>query len=236
MHTENLVKNLKNTLRSLPIAVFVVLGTPAWEQTPIATGLERIMSQSLRTENNSAIYFAGEVMLRARVGGGVVDLGDNEPVTEILLPEGLTVSQALTHVLSFQDRYFWREVNGLVNILPQNGIPPLLDTKIALFKWRSNATAWGVVEALGQSPEFVGRRSQLGYVDGLHYGPGLQAAPPVYSTKGPAPVEAPKVFERRDIALIDLLNQIAMTYSPPAIWRYSEYSQGRARAVTISAH
>jgi len=232
MGMEIVVRQSDKIMRALRIVPLLALGVAFGQAQQVAIA-DQPVAQPLRAENQSPVFAAHDVLLWAKLPGGIVDVGENEPVKEIVVPEGITVGEALTRVLAWQNKYFWKENDGVVNILPQKGVPTLLETNVPFYEWRSDEIPYSVVERLGQLPEFVRRRSQLGYVDGPHHGVGLQKPPRVGGP--PEPPVAPQIFVRRNIALFDLLNEIVKSYPHPAIWRYSEMAQGQARGVTLSA-
>ncbi len=233
MRSDNLIKRSRHALHSLPAALFVGLGIAAG-QAPPADILNRTLPDGPASADQSPVYAAHAILVRARVSGGVVYLGDDGPAAATLLPEGAIVSDALTRVLAGQTKYFWREIDGVIDISPVKGIPPLLATRVRFFEWRSSESPYNAVSRLSRLPEVVGAMSQLGYVDGLHNGPGPQKPPRVFGP--PEPPEPQQVFVRRDITLLDLLNEIVKSYPASATWWYTESPRGGARSVDISAH
>jgi len=232
MRIEIAARHLLNVPRSPLGVLFLVLGM-ASGQAPPADFLSRTVPRDLSVAEQSPVYAAHDVLLWAKLAGGVVYLGGDGQAADVFIPEGTIVSDALNRVLGGQNKYIWREIDGVLDILPQKDQPPLLSANIPFFEWRSSESPGGVVGRLQQLPEVLRRMSQLGYVDGLHYGGGLQKQPRVGAP--PPPTEDPQVFVRRNIALLDLLNEIVKSYSRAAIWWYNEVAQGQVRAVTISA-
>jgi len=232
-HFEIVVKHSDSTLRFVPAVLFLALGMASAQAPSPESVMNRRVPRALDAGDQSQLYAAHGVLLEAGLSGGVVDLGDVGPTADAAVPEGTTVSEALTQVLGGRTKYYWREIGGGVDILPQKGIPPLLVTNIPFYEWRSDESPYSAVERLQQLPEVTRRMSQLGYVDGLHHGPGLQKAPRVAAS--PEPLQPPRTYVRRNMALLDLLNEIVKSYPPPAIWSYQEVVQDQVRAVTISA-
>lgn len=227
-----IAKNLKGPLCCLPAALLLVVGTASGQVRPAGV-LDRPMPEALRAASQSPVYAAHDVLLTARVAGGIMYLGDDGPARDVVIPGGVTVGEALTRMLSPQDRYIWRVTDGVIDVVPRAGTPPLLDTIIPYYEWRSNEIPFFSVGRLAQLPEVVRRMSELGLVDGLHVVVMSFKAPRVY---GPTePPEIPQVFVRRNITLLKLLNEIVKSYPPPAIWWYRELPQGKARGVTIEA-
>jgi hypothetical protein len=193
----------------------------------------RLMPSAVKAANESPVYAAHTLLVCARAAGGIVWTEDAGLIADIQVPEGIPLGDALTRVLAWQDKYFWRETDGVVNILPRKSLPPLLETNIPYYTWRSDETPSLVVGRLQQLPEVLRRVSEMGYVDGLHNGPGLRKPPRVGA---PPETAVSQVFVRRNLTLLALLNEIARSFPSPAIWSYHEYPQGRARALTIDAH
>jgi hypothetical protein len=233
MRTETVQKYLA---RARPLLALSLVLNVAFGQAPSASAVNSaVVRGEIRASDQSPLQVASEILSFSGLAGGVVWLGDDEPVTAVIVPEGVNTGLALTNVLASQDKYVWRENDGVVNLLPRKGTPSLLLTKIPLFEWNSNELAGVVVGRLERLPEVVRGMSQLGYHEGLHHG-GLSKPPRVGAP--PATAETPQVFVRRNITLIELLNDIAKSYPKPAIWWYEEQrpAPGEAIAVVLIAN
>jgi|CZKS01.1.fsa_nt_gi hypothetical protein len=154
-------------MRFLWTVPFLTLGMALGQVRPAAV-VDQPLAQALRAENQLPVFAARDVLFWAKLPGGIVYVGEDRPVKEIMVPEGITVGEALTRVLAWQNKYFWRVTDGVVNILPEKGMPTLLETNIPFYEWRSNESPGSAVGRLQQLPEVVRHMSQLGYVDGLH--------------------------------------------------------------------
>lgn len=222
-----MVRRRRTVLSSAALAIFLA---SALAQGVPEFSLSRLLPRELRVENQTAVNAAQAILSIARVRGGVVSLEDESPVPQVTVAAGLTVDEALTRVLGGRSKYLWREVDGVLNIVPQREMP-LLETIVHEYEWRTSDLVSTSVRSVLRSPLIAARMSELGYVEGLYSITGLTKAPRV----GAPPVDA-RVFVRRNIPLIDLLNEIVRSYSDPAIWHYDESLRGQTRVITLTAH
>jgi hypothetical protein len=130
-------------LGTLAAVSLIVLGA-ARGQVPADDPASRPLQQAVTAEYESPAYLAQRLLVSARVTGGVVSTEDAGKIPKIDLPQGTALGEALTRVLAWQDKYFWREADGVVNVLGRQGLPALLETTISSFTWQSDCfpTAW----------------------------------------------------------------------------------------------
>lgn len=234
MTMKRFVKCLRNTSYLLPIGLVLFLQIASGQEPTPNLLLARTLPIDVRADNRRYVQVAYELLLDARVAGGVVDGSEDATAGDLVIPEGMPLGDALTSLLGGQRQIVWLETGGVVNVLPQRGIPALLKTNVSFFEWKSDESPYAVVSKLDAVPEVVRSRSLAGYDQAPHMVPGLQKAPRIGVT--PAFPETPQVFVRRNVMLYNLLNEIVKSYPTPALWMYSETRNGAGHAVSLFAN
>ena len=158
-----------------------------------------------------------KLLLTADVPGGQMmtqgcDAGWTGAVVRL---QGKTLGDVLAHLARADSQYRWTIDDGVVNLVPAKGVPPLLEAHIKVFDSKETGdivSAGGLLVAL---PDVRRAAASLGLTQAL-VSDGLGAIPP-----GPLPIKKPLGIHLRDVTLIDALNAIVRT-NRRGVWAYSE--------------
>lgn len=132
-------------------------------------------------------------------------------------PAGMSVRDLLDSIVAADPRYKWGVEDGVVNLLPAAGSPPLLDVRLAEFKSKGHVNK--LFRDLEENPEVRRRAAELGFHTGQPSGDGngfiisLWANQPVHE------------IHCRDCTVLEALNEIARRVRGCS-WAYRE-SQNR---------
>jgi hypothetical protein len=132
----------------------------------------------------------------------------------------------LDEIVTVDPDYVWKVEDGVVNLLPTQGVPDLLTVRIAAFdsgNVRSLATAGTYLLAL---PEVRERATQLGFSQAVT-GTGLGAIGPIGSPP-------PKLLKVRlhDVSLLDALNALVRA-NKHGQWVYHETHRESASSFVV---
>lgn len=147
-----------------------------------------------------------------QVPGGMATIADCEPETlmQSWKPSNAALSQVLETLVATDPRYRWQMQNGVVNLLPATGEPPLLRIRINEFDVKDIASAREALAALLALPEV-----KQGMRD-LNLKPGIAI---ITGSSQPNPPKAS--VSQRGGTLRQALNAIARAQER-AIWEYIE--------------
>lgn len=152
----------------------------------------------------------------ARAPGGVVTITACGVVaTSSLTPIGPTLSDALDSIVIAQPTYRWYIDQGVVNLVPSDNGPQLLDVKVAEFEIKPSETVDALLEKLLMTPEVQHgiARFELTRQIGL----GSLERPGVKRVK-----EDDRLTLRyQNLTVQEALNTIARTHGS-AVWSYRE--------------
>jgi len=167
--------------------------------------------------------FARSLLLAEKPGGLIVT---NSHCSIPLLPEDheqqpLNVRlDALTESIP---SYVWTDSAGVINLVPRDGIPELLKTKISELEVDLNKTTSLAASMVTTTEDFRLAAARLGMKSGLQYG-GLS------SPTKPLPVKS-IVF--RDMTAFEILNEL-VRLKGKGIWLYSERETRSSTEFTLT--
>lgn len=133
-------------------------------------------------------------------------------------PTGMSAREVLDSIVAADPRYRWSLEDGVINVLPAAGHPPLLDVRLAEFK--GEATVCGLFGALRESPEVRRRAAELGFDTGQ---PSDDANGYIIMGGIPSTYE----IHCRDCTVLEVLNEIAR--QTESTWMYRESNSGGKR-------
>lgn len=157
----------------------------------------------------------GHSLAPIRVAGGIASSDPNcgqEKITQTWMPLGASLKDILDLIVTYDPAYRWSVEGNVINLLPKDGEPALLKTRINSFRLDSPTTIDSAVEQLMKLPEVQKQEKEL------HTGVGL------HLIVGPRSANAPKIIlDCSNMTLREVLNAIVRAYGW-AVWSYRERS------------
>jgi hypothetical protein len=208
-------------LRSSAAAVIVfvaVVSAVGQDQADKAPSTEELLERAVVVPAGpqSASLAFESLMLAAGVPGGqVLEQGcwtDTEP--QVRLKASGTLKELLASFASAGPPFHWEVRDGVVDLLPATGVPPLLLTRIGTYDSDKAADIVTANAFLLGSPKVRDAASRLRLTQGISSG--LTAASP-----RPAPPPKPLGLRLQNATLIDALNAL-VRINGHGVWVYRE--------------
>lgn len=154
----------------------------------------------------------------AHVPGGLVNLQNcDQIIKHTFRPSGPSLREVLNAVVAAEPQYKWQVEDGVVNVIPSEGGPPLLDLRLKHFKVDDAPLIYSALQVLLAMPEVKARVAELK----LDYG---------MVQLGIMPMPAKNLhlsIDRKDITVREALNSIVRAQGY-AVWAYRErHCQGQ---------
>lgn len=191
----------------------------------IKTG--RVLSQRTTVITNGVSSTPTSFQLalnNASVPGGIVLVPSCTDFQRYKLePHGASLRDALDAIVAADPQYKWEANDQIINLLPRNSYPALLNTRIALFKIENAQNVNSVLDQLLATPEV--RKAIVNLNLGSHlFRGGLGYFDPESVHK--KEVSRKITISRNNATVRDILNDAARA-DGNAVWTYSEYKCGR---------
>lgn len=158
-------------------------------------------------------------ILRARLpGGAAMVVGCQENLKRHWNPQGESLGQVLNEMTAVDKSYRWEVQDGVINLLPTAGEPPLLKTQLGEFKIESTSSL-AALSQLKTKPQIRQAMQDLGLQEGItliSYSPLLTA----FSV------------QFKGGTLRQALNAIAVAHGSD-VWDYQEIRCGERKEVII---
>lgn len=174
-------------------------------------GLDRIEGQ--RFGDAVAILLA-----KSHIPGGIIRKDSCDPVevvgatNRVYNLQGLTVRQALDQIVGGEHGYTWKVDDGVVVVLPLDGLPPLLTTVVKRYEVKfPKYEITETTNVLKQAPEIREKAREL------H----LEEAPELL-IGGPSINTYTKQLVFTNTSPYQILNSVA-TMQRASVWEYSEF-------------
>jgi hypothetical protein len=162
------------------------------------------------------------VLASQRPGGAVYTYGCEAPEqTLVSVPPTYSLASAFDLLASAYPTHNWSVRDGVVNRLPKENPPAVLDTPVGGFVWDTNDTANFSVGRLFDLTRIKRRFIELGITREL-VTPGLQRAPRAF---GGPPTPTGREWRVEYVTLLTALNRIAASYGNVR-WVYEETTCG----------
>jgi hypothetical protein len=184
---------------------------PAQVSSPSSDGiLERPVRQWLVDREDSLINLVTRSLATTKTPGGVIILSSVSVKSRRKLnASGLMLRDVLNAIVEAEPRYRWEITDGVINFIPVDENPALLDTVIPEFR-QEDTTARTMLSALEEVPEIQRRAETLGFDD-------------IRLRKYDGPVSSNKFsIHCRSLTLRGVLNEIVRQHGN-AVWSYTEY-------------
>jgi len=169
------------------------------------------------------VMFATLVREAGLSGGVAISNQDcsHGPEGSILIAAGTSFDVALGQVAKSKAMAEGQLRDGVANLLPADGAPPLLQVRIRRFEWDRTTPVREVIDRLRQQPEVSEEATKLGLKEAPFEGSGMSAICLGHDCREkPKPVPAMETEE--GATLLTVLNRIVQAHSG-AVWSYSEY-------------
>jgi hypothetical protein len=167
--------------------------------------------QEVTTEHAIAV-----ILSAAGIPGGIVEVGScsgegrQASRKQSLSFAGLTVRQALDLIIANDPRYKWVVQDKTINVVPSDGIPEALTTKLGHFEMDQRASSVDFEAKLFGTPELKSYFLQHGYVEEDR----------LRAIVGPGKLQLAHPIRLDNATVLDVLNAAADSYQTPAVWRF----------------
>ncbi len=182
----------------------------------------RVVLPELQLQGIVPIMFVTLVREAGLSGGVAISNQDcsHGPEGSISVPAGTSFDKALRHVAKSKAMSVGQLQDGVANLLPAGGAPPLLQVRIPRFEWDRTAPVREVIGRLHQLPEVSEEALKLGLEEAPLEG-GMSAICLGHDcSEKPKPV--PSLETEEGATLLTVLNRIVQAHSG-AVWGYSEF-------------
>ena len=180
-----------------------------------------VVLRELTVEGNMIIVFT-TVIRDQGLSGGIVykDQGCSYGQKRTFsINAGTTLQQALDHLAQTGEHFQWNITEGVVNMMPDGEIPPLLLMPVNTFTWDKTATARESIGRLLSLSGLKEKAAQLGLKPGIAEG-GASAVCIRNCSKEVKP--EPILQVESNTKLISILDRIVSAH-PGTVWAYSEH-------------
>ena len=134
-------------------------------------------------------------------------------------PQGESLAQVLNEMTAVDKSYRWEVQDGVINLLPTAGEPPLLKTQLSEFRIESNSSLTALSQ-LKTKPQIRGAMQDLGLQEGI-----------TLISYSPLPTAFSVQFKGG--TLRQALNAIAVAHGTD-VWDYQEIRCGKREELIIS--
>lgn len=167
------------------------------------------------------------VMLQSGVpGGDVIIEGCGGGTNKVVRVLGTTLGKALESIEAADPRYRWELEDGVVVLMPAEGVPPLLKVRVRGFNSMDSSDVSSAGMLLFALPDVRDALGKLGLTRNAS-GSGLYAVSPGLHRQAP-----PLDIDLHDITVRDALNAIVRT-NGSGIWIYREILCGTSKLFDI---
>jgi hypothetical protein len=173
----------------------------------------------------------GQVLMAARLpGGGAFAYGCEESAqTPMSIPSTYSLAFSFDLLTAASPAHTWAVRDGVVNLLPKQNLPAILNAPIEQFAWDTTdpaITSAGRVFALSTIKH---RLAELGLIGGVDAS-GLRRPPRVVD--GIPQIPKGREWKVENVTLLTALNRIAASYGD-ARWWYEERTCGTERTYRV---
>lgn len=166
----------------------------------------------------------GQALAAAHGAGGIASVAsecEEAPITQRWMPLGASLRDVLDLIVAADPGYQWTADDDVVNLLPKESIPALLETPIKRFRLSRPTDLDSALAQLLARPEVRQRESEL------HTSTGLKLF------VGGASKNDPKIILNcKNLTLREALNAIVQAYGK-AVWSYRERHCGGQKVYSI---
>jgi hypothetical protein len=194
-------------------------------------GVKEILARPFPSKRSSFLSVTGAfqaAMLQTRTPGGVAVLERcGEQNHFVVRLKGTTLGAALKGIVAADPRYCWTVKEGVVNLVPADGVPPLLDVRVREFRLRGSEDISSAGTLLFALPEVAEAAGKLG-LSRAGSGTGLYAIRPGVQHRA-----ARLGLDLRDVTVREALNTIVRA-NKGGVWIYREAGCGKTRMFEVN--
>ena len=198
------------------VIVFAQFGTT--QKNLPAGALERPIFAHEGQPVNTPAAFRRSILRANLPGGAAMVVGCQEDLKRHWNPEGESLGQVLNEMTAVDKNYQWEVQDGVINLLPTAGEPPLLKTQLGEFKIESNSSL-SALSQLKTKPQIRQAMQDLGLQEGI-----------TLISYSPLPTAFSVQFKGG--TLRQALNAIAVAHASD-VWDYQEIRCGKRKEVII---
>ena len=180
--------------------------------------LERQVQIILPGQGSTIWSAFSQVMLQAHAPGGIATIARCDEEAKYQFGENRTsLREALDAIVYSDPANRWENKDGIVNLIPVNHMPALLELRIAEFQVENAKTVLHALEHLLRLPEVQKRIAQLNLEE-------LSREPGLTDLKRPGSITPEPVglnVHCKKTTLRGVLNSIALAHGS-AVWSYTE--------------
>ncbi len=164
-------------------------------------------------------------LLNAGAPGGVAVSNCNESMTHNFFPRDSSLRGILDSIVYTDPRFTWEIKDNVINVLPANGLPPFLATRISKFDIPQAESPNEALTKLLALPEM--QRAQL------NLGPRAVQGGVYVFCPGCPPKEGKKIsVSLKDATVRECLNAIASAHGN-AVWRFRQSECGGRKSFSL---
>jgi hypothetical protein len=224
-------KSLVFVLTAFALTLFASAHNPRASRTQ--NPLDRNVG-NIHFEKVTSSFMFSYALTHAAIPGGIAEIGgcpnEPEPVYSFAFVD-VSVRGVLETIAKRDRLDRWTLENGVVNLLPVEGVPALLDTRIAKFDSKDAATPNEAGVLLTELPEVERAARRLGLNNPFHIQLGLGVARKRGSLT-PKPASLPSLH-LNDVTFLDALNALVRT-NGSGIWTYREWHCSTSNGYSVN--
>ncbi len=202
-------------------------------QSPAEDMTERLLGRQISVVGQEELSSPAAFKLtlnRAKVPGGIIVVPDcSTPPKYAVSQGGSSLRDTLQAIVTADPRYEWRVTGGVINLIPRDGVPAFLETRLVKFKAENVGTVAEALAKLLAMPEVQKSISQHDLGPQMLRG-GVGYFEPARSDSAGNSRTFTVVLE--NVIIRDVLNAIAQAHGT-AVWSYSEY-RCRSKAFSLA--
>jgi hypothetical protein len=210
------------------LIAWLLLGwLPVQVETPTSNDIAQAHMVTEVSEHTSLQEAVAKALRDTGVSAGVVTVENGCSVTshDFYLPKGIRLSDAMDSLTTKDGRHRWQVSKGVIIVLPTDGVPAVLETKISHIQISDKKNLTLAVDELLQSKEVRGTIALTkAFVRSPE--PGFQKL----NTAGSPTTKEP--LDLTNVSLTDALNELALAQTS-AVWSYSELACNGRRMLKL---
>jgi len=159
------MKLIRNLTAFIMIVTLAAITFGQSGQIPNSAVPQEILGRQVRMtypDRVTITYAFMRVLSDARVPGGLVTVSNcGEEVEHTLTPAGSSLRDVLDSIVSVAPLSRWQLEDGVVNLVPVKGEPPLLNLRLAEFNVKNATTVFDALNRLLTLPDVQKRMAEL---------------------------------------------------------------------------
>lgn len=220
-----------NDLCRIAVATMVTMGS-LWGQPDTQ---ERRLTSNVELHQASITEATLAVLRSFHQPGGIVTTMSGECAPErksVFVPWGLDLKSALDIIVPRGSPWLWTQENAVVNVLPREKVPDVMNIKIASHQWNTRDHVRVSVGRLFSFDRVQSYLSERRLVSGLQLI--VEAGKATRIVNGVPEVPTGEQHSLTDCTLLEALNRVVASYG--RVWMYREERCGGKAEYYLSVH